>query len=203
MFRGQTAIPYESHLERDFFVRKEFSVLVSEVIPQPVQIPFTASNGQTFTYTPDFLVHYRLSDYPVGQGPQPVLVEVKPEEEWRKNWRSWLPKWKAAYRYARDEGMVFHIFDETRIRDQALDNIRFLQRYKRMHFPPEESRCVLETVTAMGMATLDDILARHFLGIYRAEGIAHVWHLLATRQLECDITRPFTPFTEFWVPNHE
>lgn len=203
MFRGATAIPYESRLERDFLLRKEFSLAVSEVIPQPVQIPFTAPNGQTFTYTPDFLVHYRLADYPVGQGPQPLLVEVKPEKEWRKHWRSWLPKWKAAYRYARGEGMVFHVFDESRIRDQTLENIQFLKRYKRMQFPPEESRSVLETVAEMGMATLDDILVRHFMGIYRAEGIAHVWHLLATRQLDCEIAHPLTPSTEFWVPANE
>jgi hypothetical protein len=52
----------------------------------------------------------------------------------------------------------------------------------------------------MGMATVDYLLARHFPGIYRAEGIAHLWHLLATRKIDCDISRPLNMFTEVWVP---
>jgi hypothetical protein len=53
-FRGETAIPYESTLERDFLIRKEFSLYVLDIIPQPVQVPLTSNNGQIYTYTPDF-----------------------------------------------------------------------------------------------------------------------------------------------------
>lgn len=72
-----------------------------------------------------------------------------------------------------------------------------------MSFPEEESRAVLETVREMGSAPLDYLLARHFMGLYRAEGIAHLWHLLATRRLDCDISRPLSNFTELWVPSNE
>jgi hypothetical protein len=61
-FRGETAIAYESTLERDFLIRKEFNLYVLDIIPQPVQIPFTSNNGQVYTYTPDFLVYYRTLD---------------------------------------------------------------------------------------------------------------------------------------------
>lgn len=202
-FHGETAIPYESSLERDFLIRTEFSLSVLDVIPQPIQIPFVASNGQTYTYTPDFLVYYRLGNVPFGDYPKPVLVEVKPETEWRKHWREWLPKWKAAWRYAQEQGWEFHIRDESRIRDKALENIRFLERYKRMQLPVEESRWVIENVRQMGASPFHFILARHFMGMYQAEGIAHIWHLLATRQLDCDISRPLNEFTELWVPTYE
>lgn len=202
-FRGETAIPFESALERDFLIRKEFCLSVLDIIPQPVQIPFVASNGQTYTYTPDFLVYYRLGNMVYGEYPKPVLIEVKPRAEWKTHWREWLPKWKATYRYAKEQGWEFHIHDESRIRDQVLTNIRFLDRYKRTEFPVEETRSVIENVQQMGSAPLHYILARHFMGIYRAEGIAHIWNLLATRKLDCDITRPLNDFTELWVPTYE
>jgi len=117
-FRGNSMVAYESTLERDFLIRTEFSLNVLDVIPQPAEIPFVSSNGRTYTYTPDFLVYYRLGSHSYDDYPKPVLVEVKPETEWRRHWREWLPKWKAAWSYARSQGWEFHIRDESRIRDQ-------------------------------------------------------------------------------------
>lgn len=202
-FRREMSVPYESTLERDFLIRKEFCLAVLDIIPQPCQIPFQGRDGRSHTYTPDFLVYYRLGNMTYPNYPSPVLVEVKPAGEWRKHWRQWLPKWKAAYRYAKDQGWKFHIHDESHIRDKALENIKFLERYKRMQFPAEEGRWVIENVRLMGSAPFHYILARHFMGMYRAEGISHIWHLLATRQLDCDITRPLNEFTELWVPTYE
>lgn len=204
MFRCESALEFESTLERDFLVRKEFSLAVLDVVPQPCQIQYRdQGTGRRRFYTPDYLVYFRLGSRHYEDYPKPLLVEVKPKAEWYKHWRRWLPKWKAAYRYAKDKGWMFHIHDETRIRDQALVNIKFLARFLRMAFPTEESQIVLETVRQMGSATLDYLLARHFMGIYRAEGIANIWHLLAARTLDCDISRPLNNFTEVWVPSDE
>ncbi|VVM07713.1 TnsA endonuclease N-terminal domain-containing protein [Methylacidimicrobium tartarophylax] len=201
-FRGKKAIPYESTLERDFLIRCEFSLAVVDAIPQPVQIPFV-SGGRSYVYTPDFLIYYQCVGQISPGGPRPSLIEVKPEGEWRKHWRRWLPKWKAAYRYARGQGWEFRIHDESRIRDQTLRNIRFLERYKRMRFPPKESCLVLEGVREAGGAAFRDVLARQFPRLSRVEGAARIWHLLATRQLDCDIGRPLGDFTELWVPGDE
>lgn len=194
---------FESTLERDFLIRTEFCLNVLDVVPQPTEIPFVGANGQGYTYTPDFLVFYRLGGRSYWDYPRPVLVEVKPEAEWRAHWRDWLPKWKAAWRYAQEQGWEFHIRDESRIRDTTLENIRFLERYKRLQFPIEESAWVLETVRQMGCATMDYLLSRHFMGLYRGQGITHLWHLLACRQLDCDISRPLNEFTELWIPSDE
>jgi len=201
MFRGEDAIEFESTLERDFIQRTEFSLSVLGIVPQPCQIEYLAPSGRRQVYTPDFLVHYRLGNRSYEDYPKPVLVEIKPEAEWRQHWRKWLSKWKAAHAYARQQGWEFHIRDESRIRDQALKNINFLSRYKRMAFPQEESSAVLETAEQMGTVTMDYLLARHFMGVYQAQGIAHLWHLLATRMLDCDISRPLSNFTELWVPH--
>ncbi len=199
-FRKEEGIPYESMLERDFLARTAFSCNVETIVPQPVQIDFAGRDGRTFQYTPDFLVYYRLGGRNHEQYPKPTLVEVKPEADWRANWRKWLPKWKAAWRYANDQGWNFHIYDESRIRDTAFANIQFLERYKRYHYPPEDSAWILETVRQMNVVPFHYLLARHFGGIYKAEGIGHIWHLVATRQLDCDIRLPLNSFLELWIP---
>lgn len=202
-FRGQVAIPFESTLERDFLMRCEFQLSVLDVIAQPVEVPFIGQDGGAYTYTPDFLVYYRLGSRSHIDYPKPMLVEVKPEEEWRQNWRKWLPKWKAARRYAISQGWSFRIFDESRIRDDVLKNIRFLERYGRMNFDRADSDQVVKTVSEMGSCTVDYLLTRHFAGIYRQSGIAHIWHLVATRRLDCDASAPLSEVTELWVPAYD
>lgn len=203
-FRGEESIAFESTLERDFLVKADFDLDVLGVISQPCEIPFHHPvTGRRYTYTPDYLVYYRLGSRHYEDYPKPLLVEVKPQAKWQEHWRDWSPKWKAALRHAKNEGWSFRIHDESRIRDKTFENITFLTRYKRMVFPHEESHEVLKTVREMGGASLDYLLARHFMGIYRAEGISHLWHLLATRQLDCDMAQPFSPFSEVWIPDYE
>lgn len=198
-FRGESSIAFESTLERDFIMRQEFNVNVLDIIPQPAIIPF-AKNGRNYEYTPDFLVYYRLSKIGYTPDPTPLLVEVKPRSEIQAHWSEWRNKFRAAFRYAKEQGYEFRICDESRIRTKSLENIRFLERYKRMQFPFEESQAVIETVKQMGNAPFHYLLSRHFMGLYKAEGIAHIWYLLATRQLDCDITLPLNDFTELWMP---
>lgn len=201
-FRSEESIPFESTLERDFLIRKEFSRIVLQVIPQPVQIPFTAGNGRAYTYTPDFLVYYRAEDYPWGGGLKPTLVEVKPRGELQKRWPEMKPKFRTALHYAREQGWSFQIHDESRIRDQVFQNIMFLQRYKRMRFSPEETQWILSNLREMGQAPFHYIVSRHFCGTSdTAVGISHVWYLLATGQLECDMTIALDQHTVVWIPS--
>ena len=202
-FRGQVSIPFESTLERDFLVKKEFSQIVLEVIPQPVQIPFVASNGRTFTYTPDFLVYFRASDYAWGECLKPLLVEVKPREVLQAGWLDMKPKFRAALRYAKEQGWDFRIQDESRIRDQVFENIMFLRRYKKMEFPYEETQWILENLRDMGQAPFQYLLGRHFSGTTEtAVGISHLWHMLATGLLECDLTLPLNNDVVLWIAGH-
>ncbi|MGJ8586283.1 MAG: TnsA endonuclease N-terminal domain-containing protein [Marinosulfonomonas sp.] len=202
-FRGEQAVPFESTLERDFLIRTEFFASVADVVSQPIQIPFNDQSGREYHYTPDFLVYRHLGNRTYHEYPRPQLIEVKPDSEWRKHWRKWLPKWKAARRLARENGWDFRIHDESRIRDQALENIRFLERFKRSDFPEEESRWVLETVEQMGSAPFHYLLTQHFQGNDRSVGVAHLWHLLAMRRLDCDINRKLGDFTELWICANE
>lgn len=201
-FRGSVAVPFESTLERDFLIRAEFFRDVSSVVSQPVSIPFLGVNGQVYEYTPDFLVCFHESERQSGKGSVPVLVEVKPEEEWREHWRSWSSKWKSAGRYARERGWTFRIHDESRIRDQVLVNVRWLERYKRMSFPEGESRRILEGIREAGSMPVARVLAQGFTSERKLHAAAHAWHLLAARRLDCDMSVPLGAETELWVVDH-
>ena len=200
-WRGQHSIQYESTLERDFLIRQEFSLAVSQVVSQPCVFPFTTRTGRAADYTPDFLVVYSADSAPLRFQQRPMLVEVKPEAEWRAHWHEWLPKWKAARRYAASQGWSFRIMDESRIRTQALENIQFLRRYRNNVYPSQESDWIVDSVREMGSVTFDYLLAKHFQGIYAAEGVGHLWSLLASRRLDCDICLSLDGDTELWVPD--
>ncbi|MCY1305930.1 hypothetical protein D9M70_557590 [compost metagenome] len=114
------------------------------------------------------------------------MVEVKHREDWEPNWREWSNKWKAARRYAREQGWRFRIYDESRIRGPRLRNVDFLQRYRNLSFDPAFTKAVLETVCLMGAAPFHFLLARHFTG-NESIGRSHLWHLIATGQLLADL----------------
>lgn len=200
-WRGFGSVPFESPLERDFVQRQKFSLSVSSVLAQPCSIPFVTSSGRSETYTPDYLVTYAASDIASGWEPTPLLVEVKGKEDWQLNWREWSYKWKAARRYAAEQGWRFRIMDEARIRTLALENIVFLREYEDLDVSREESDAIVEDLRSLGIAKIDYLLAKHFPGLYRAEGIAHLWHLLAVRRLDCDICDLLGDSTEVWVPH--
>ena len=202
-FRGEMPVPFESTLERDFLIRAEFFRSVVGITAQPVEVPYLAADGNRRTYTPDYLVYHRLEDCDYARYPKPQLVEVKPEKQWRAHWREWLLKWKAAWRYARDEGWTFHVHDESRIRDGVLANVRFLERYARMNFDEQENRRVLETIGQMGSAPVHYIVSSLFPDAHVRRSTAHLWHLLAKRRLDCDIGRPLDEFTELWSDGDE
>ena len=200
IFRGETAIPHESTLERDFLIRNEFFLDVRQILPQPIRIPFTGADGRTYSYTPDFLVMYR----PDRQGcRKPLLVEVKPSEQWRRHWRKWRRKWKAAIRCAKEHDWMFQIQDESRIRDTVLQNVRFLDPYMRMRFKTDDSQRIIKALHSTGPTSIRALLDRHCSGTNQSQGIALLWHLVAVRKLDCEITGPMNHHTKLWVPDDE
>lgn len=200
--RNGSFVGFESRLERDFLVRTNSNLAVLDIIPQPVSIPFSYPNGRSFEYTPDFLVYYRLGDSHIDNAIKPMLVEVKEKSEWKAHWRKWLPKWKAAWKYAQEQGYSFHIMDESRIRDTALSNVEFLSRYKRMQFDEELSKKMIANVEQHGLISFSNLLGSHYSGIEQAIGISHLWYLVATRRLDCDLSLPLSNETTLWVPTY-
>ena len=198
--RNGNAVAYESTLERDFIVRQDFRLDVRNIVSQPVQIPFTASNGRSYTYTPDFLIIFEPSRTARSNAPTATLVEVKPRDQWREHWRKWSTKWKAARRHAMTRGWTFHIHDETRIRNLALRNIQHLQRFANPRQNNETDEQIVTCLSRNGPTPLAQILDAHLGNTDRHEATAALWHLVATRRLDCDINNPLSEDTKVWTP---
>ena len=181
-FRNTSSIPYESSLERDFVMLHEFDDNVIEIISQPVSIPF-ALNGCNYQYHPDYLVLFQNC---TRSG---MLVEVKPESKWRENWRIWRTKWKAAARWAKERNFLFHIYDESRIRGQELENIKILNSFKRTAFNEQEMQKAYDFIHGSGMISVADYLVQ-FPVAQHARQSQLLWQLLAKRVLVTDLSLP-------------
>ena len=193
MYKGGS-IPYESTLERDFLIVQGFRDEIKSIIPQPLCIEFEKS-GRTYPYTPDFFIEY---EYFANR--KNMIVEVKPEKLWREHWRDWSNKWKTMQRYCKDNNMVFHIFDESRIRNNALSNINFLANFKNTHIEKEDIDAVLGQVNLMGVTTIDYLLTRFYSGkLLRNHGLRVIYHLLYNRKLKFDLFGDLNEQTEIWV----
>jgi hypothetical protein len=190
-FRGGRGIPFESSLERDFLITTGFLADVTDIVSQPVSLPFADQSGREYTYTPDFLVFYRERP--------PLLVEVKPEKEWKAHWRKWSFKWKTAIRYAGSQGWTFRIYDENRIRNGTLENIRSLAPYKRIREDKNLSSEILRMATPV--SSIEDILSS--IPGEEEKTMAHIRHLLAVRTLDCHIAKPLARNSAVWRNPYE
>jgi len=205
LFRGETPVPYESTLERDFLIRLEADRSVLEVISQPLTLRYR-HGGRECVYTPDYLVHHRQDGCVLryGQHLPSELVEVKPRSELERNLPKWKPKYRAAVRYCLDQGYVFRLMHEGRVRDQAWANMRFLQRYRKMQVDEDLRDWIMGTARSMECFTFQELLDASCFSKYgpygKAHGIAVIWHLIATEQLKCDLVEePLGRETVLWV----
>ena len=200
-FKGQDSVQFESTLERDFLKRLETFDSVNTVISQPVIIDYVTSNGNPSTYTPDFRVIRK--SYPYVLRPD-CIIEVKPNKILKKYIREWRPKFKAAIRYCKENGMVFHLMDEFKIRDTRWKNANFLRRYKKMHFDPEESEWIIKNLRLMGMTTFERLLDHLYKSKHhRNIGKSHLWHLVAKGGIYCDLSLELDNYSELWIKGNE
>jgi hypothetical protein len=190
-FKSDISLPYESTLERDFLIYFTYLQSVEEIVSQPTCIPFI-KNGVTYSYTPDFFVRF-------NDGRKSMLIEVKPTSKWRANWQDWKEKWKAAIAVCKENGYVFHVYDENKIRHLALFNINSMQRYKRLKCEQADIDAIMNQVMLTGGTNIDNLLTRFFTGsLYRTKGLQVIYHLLATKKLACNWFDPINEFSEVW-----
>ena len=198
-FRGEDTIWFESTLERDLLQKLEFNENVLQVVCQPVEIPYRTNLGNLSTYTPDFLVQF--SETECHQ--PPLLIEVKPIGKLKKDWSILKPKLKAGFEYACDQGWIFKIYDEKRIRDQLLANIQFLKRYKNADFPKDETIRILDKLEEFGVNCVNGVASSLYKSDQKVlQMIAHIWFLVEKKFICCDLRQPLKPTTVIWVNNN-
>lgn len=194
-FRQKESIAYESSLERDFIILQEADPDVIRIISQPISLTFKLNN-RTYPYTPDFLV---LINHPGYQG---ILVEVKPEEEWRKHWRKWSVKWKVALNWCKANNFQFRIYDESRIRTQKLNNIKQLNLLKSQVLDQVDVDMALKRILNIGPITVQD-----YLNAYPKQQWPQqkhiIWYLLSTGRLQANLDDALDHNLLIWSESHE
>lgn len=124
--RTQSMTAFESSLERDFLLLLDFDPDVEFFEEQPVTIVYHDATGRRRTYTPDVLVRYR-TDRLQARHTKPRLCEVKYCEDLRQHWAEYRPKFRAAQRYAQQQGWRFRVVTERHVRTPYLENVKFLR----------------------------------------------------------------------------
>lgn len=192
------SIPYESTLERDFVIFQTFRSNVLDVVAQPISIPFQ-KNSRKFNYTPDYFVHLDDGYHYRQELVKSLIVEVKPRSEWKKHWRDWSDKWKAAISYCKENNFSFKIYDESRIRHIGLENVNYVLRFRRIVCDESDIQLILNQVEMMGNTTIEYLLEKFFKGsIYRPQGKRVILHLLGTKRLGFDVWSELNEKTEVW-----
>lgn len=189
---------FESSLERDFMELVRFDKNIDIYTPQPLTIQYTSSDGKPRKYTPDGLIEYRRDIYPAAEMP-PVLCEIKYRTDFRVGWKVFLPKFKAAKKYAAERGWLFHVYTEREIRSPYLTNVRFLMRYDE---PPEPDilLAISEKLTEMRESDPESLMASLFRNSWnRAAALPGLWYLIRHHQVGCNLSEPLTMHSRIWV----
>ncbi|WPH20800.1 TnsA endonuclease N-terminal domain-containing protein [Variovorax paradoxus] len=204
-------VEYESHLEEDFLVLLRFDRRVEHFERWEDAIVWYDDKGKRRTYTPDFFVRYKAID--AGPSLKPEVIEVKPdfdEDDPRAVAR--LPrkedprenelKWNAATRECKRKGFHFLVKRESDIRTPYLTNAKFLMAYLERGRDGVRSEEILATLKPGARVSMSDLLGD--LGKSSEERLAYrpfLYRLIATRQLDVDLTEPLRDSSVIGLPS--
>lgn len=197
--RTSSMTAFESSLERDFLLLLDFDPAVEYYEEQPVQIVYYDDNGRRRTYTPDVFVRYRPERLPPTSA-KPLLCEVKYREDLRQHWTVYRPKFRAAQRYARQQGWRFRLVTERHVRTPYLDNVKFLRPYRALPVNDRHQSQLLDSLRGLREAEPATLLAAVSQDRWhQAQLLPALWQLVATRQIHTDLGQPLTMQSRLWL----
>ncbi len=187
------AIAFESSLERDFFVLQWFDPLTTNILEQPVEVPYEATDKKKSVYIPDALVSYR--DKPS------LLAEVKISVVLAKQKRQLKPKFDAARKFAAERGWDFRVFTEKEIRITRFQLAWHMLGLAKEPCKSSDLEAVVVLLCDLGRrAKFGDLLqAAEKKGIVRQEALRLIQQAMAHRLLAYEETFPVTMETTLLV----
>jgi hypothetical protein len=192
---GRRHVAYESALEHDLCVLLEFDELVVAFESQPLEIRYIRPSGRACKGIPDFLVEYNSPS-----GKRYELYDVKYRSEIRENWPELRIRFRAAARHARENGWIFRLKDEHRIRGDRLTNGKRLLRFLRDEPDQKHERHLLGVLQELENATPQLLFqAAYSSDSARSEAQQSMWRLLARREICCDLNLPLSMHSRIWL----
>lgn len=196
--QGEPAVArFESSLERDFYVLLEFDPYVTRWDPQPLRLQVAPGLP---SYVPDALVSYVPSNGD-AHAEYRVLYEIKYREELKNQWATLKPRFMAARRYARSQGWRFKLITEREIRGtDLLWNAKFLLPYVHDSVSEGEHALLTKMLRRLEQATPSTLLSACATDPWeQARLLNALWHLVAIRDIGCDLGLKLTMHSEIWL----
>lgn len=183
---------FESPLERDLQILLEFDTDVLEYEAQPVRIPRTDGKGKARFFTPDVRIVYRPDAVSPWRG-KTLIVEVKCREDLTEGKNFIFEKMKAGIAWCRQNGAIFKVFSESRIRSPLLDNARFLLPFRRITPDVEDEEYLLDTLRRNGPLEASRLLESLSDDPDKRSRLLWVlWYLVSVGRIGTDLSRPLT-----------
>lgn len=177
--KNKRTLWFDSKLERDYAMVKEFDLAISRYLSQPISFMPTEDNEIAERYTPDFLSEYR--------GTECKFEEVK-RDQFADH-----PDFKAKFadlkRHARDKhGIALELVRESDIRSGArISNLDRLYNYKRV---PLAQEAIEDTLAGLPATVSLKKLLEKVQSLKLRSVIAFA--LVAQKHLWFDETKPLT-----------
>lgn len=161
--------------------------------------PLTIKYGDRSSYTPDLLVHFIPDAPPHPRRARPLLVEVKPTDNYIRDFKKIRPKIKAALHYAHLHDYRFDVLREREIDSVYLGNVIFLRGFRLLEFPPAQFALVTKMIIDLKMTSPAEVLGN----LSRKEELQGqylpiIWHLVSTFEVLTDLTVPLNQNSEIY-----
>ncbi|THD10073.1 TnsA endonuclease N-terminal domain-containing protein [Metallibacterium scheffleri] len=194
----------ESSLEHDFMLLVDFDSRVETFSSQPITLRWEDDGGR-HRYTPDVAIRYSAAALRCDPLLRTTLVEVKPRDVLKRDWTELRPLFRGAVAWTRNRSMAFKILTEREIRTVYLDNVRFLQRFRRSDFASKQAldgpvpRRVRTMLAELGASTPQALLrAITSLEGEQAQYLPWLWAHVCTGLIGCDLSQPLTMASGIW-----
>lgn len=203
--------PFESALEEDFFFLLRFNQQVKRWYRPEKPLAWRDAEGKPRQYTPDVVVEMHPTE--AGTRGATILAEVKPDfdpEDDRPVAR--LPrreddeenklKWKAAQLFAARRGWTFRVYREKDIRNEYLENAKFLLRHLERPLVEHGREALLAALRRSGPLPLGRLVeeasssAEEQLRVYPT-----LYRMMATHDVVADLTKRLTRDTVCSLPH--
>ena len=176
----------EGGIERDYAYVLKYDPMVVSFEEQPCKISYFYDQKEHY-YIPDFAVYWRHK--------QPSLVECKPASKLDDPEN--LRKWTAARLWCEQHHYTFELVTDTALQRLGilLSNIKHLAGYGHQQCTPQVKEYLLRTVQAEDRAlSVAELVERH--PQYNPTKVRScIWHLLYSRELSADLTKPLDVMT--------
>ncbi len=195
------SIHFESKIEYDVFLNLKFDNEIDYIVEQPVRIEFEDELGNTFSYTPDLLVHFSANEGPIKK---PCLIEIKYQEEVKKDSKRIQVECEIAKQLCSEKGWQFKLILDTDLNEVKLRNIKFLQIFEKIDNRPEFDQAklyrILDDIRDCESSTPKKLIKRITNSKYEyKDHLPYLWHLIRWRKINADLKKPLNMESKIWA----